>query len=145
MKFFIDTNLPMYAAGKAHPLKESSLKILESIAKNEISAVTDTEVFQEILYRFFRIGRKEMGMAVFDGFAKIMHGSILPIGYKDIMTARKLAVIKEYDSLQPRDLIHLSVMINHGIKNIITADKDFEKAGKDGFITVIHPGKYSYL
>ena len=142
MKFFIDTNVPMYAAGKEHPLKNSCLKILESIAKNEISVVTDTEVLQEILYRFFSIGRKDIGMSVFDGFAKIMHGSILPVGYKDIMIARELAGRKEYDRLQPSDLIHLSVMINHGIKNIITADKEFEKAGTVGLITVIQPDSY---
>ncbi len=140
MKFFIDTNVPMYAAGKEHPLKNSCLKVLESIAKNEILAFTDTEVFQEILYRFFSIRRKEIGLSLFDGFVKIMHGAVMPVGYKDIMVARELAGKKEYENLQPRDIIHLSVMINHGIETIITADKEFEKVG---IISVIHPEYYN--
>ena len=53
-----------------------------------------------------------------------MSGSILLIDAIDIQRARQLA--EEYVALSPRDLIHLSVMIRHDLKIIITADKGFD-------------------
>ena len=34
--------------------------------------------------------------------------------------------LEQYASLSPRDLIHLAVMLNHAIMEIITADTAFE-------------------
>jgi len=53
MKVFIDTNIPMYAAGKEHSFKAPSISLLHAIADGELDAVTDCEVFQEILHRHF--------------------------------------------------------------------------------------------
>lgn len=135
MRVFIDTNIPMYAAGKEHPLKKSCLFILESIAKGEMEAFTDTEVLQEILYRYFNINERETGLKIFDLFATIMDGSILPVRHSDIMQARLLAEKEAADNLSPRDLIHLAVMLNNGIKHIITADRGF--AGIPGIEVII--------
>lgn len=49
--YFIDANVPMYAVGSSHLLKEPCVAVLESIAQGEVSAVTDVEVFQEIAHR----------------------------------------------------------------------------------------------
>ena len=136
MRVFIDTNIPMYAAGKDHPLKKSCLNILESTAKGEIEAFTDAEVFQEILYRYFYINQRKTGFEVFDLFAIIMDGSILPVRHGDIMQARLLAEKEAAYYLSPRDLIHLAVMLNNGIRHIVTADLGF--AGFPG-IEVIAP------
>lgn len=125
MKIFIDTNIPMYAAGKDHPFKEKCYGILESIAREEIEAYTDTEVLQEILYRYFYINQRETGFEIFDLFATIMDGVILPVLHGDIMLARLLAEKDETIMLYPRDLIHLAVMLNNGITRIITADRGF--------------------
>ena len=127
MKVFIDTNIPMYAAGKDHPFKKKCLDILDSIAREEIEAYTDTEVLQEILYRYFYINQRETGLEIFDLFATIMDGAILPVLHGDIMLARLLAEKEETVMLYPRDLIHLAVMMNNGIKQIITVDRGFLK------------------
>lgn len=125
MKVFIDTNIPMYAAGKEHPLKKKCLGILESIAREEIEAYTDSEVLQEILYRYFYINQRESGFEIFDLFATIMDGVILPVLHGDIMLARLLAEKEVTSNLSPRDLIHLAVMLNNDIKRIVTADRGF--------------------
>ncbi len=125
MKVFIDTNIPMYAAGKDHPFKKKCLGILESIARDDIKAYTDTEVLQEILYRYFYINQRETGFDIFDLFATIMDGVILPVLHSDIMLARLLAEKEETVKLSPRDLIHLAVMLNNGIRHIVTTDREF--------------------
>ena len=125
MKVFIDTNIPMYAAGKDHPFKKKCLGILESIARDDINAYTDTEVLQEILYRYFYINQRETGFDIFDLFATIMDGVILPVLHSDIKLARLLAEKEETVKLSPRDLIHLAVMLNNGIRHIVTTDRGF--------------------
>ncbi|MDO9535526.1 MAG: type II toxin-antitoxin system VapC family toxin [Bacillota bacterium] len=136
MIVFIDTNIPMYAAGKEHPLKDSCLDIMRSVASGDLKAYTDTEVFQEILYRYFSINKREFGLQLFDTYSLIMHGSVLSVHHEDMILARKLSDEISNAILSPRDLIHLAVMLNHGIGHIITTDRAFEKIGS---IQVIYP------
>lgn len=121
---FIDVNIPMYAAGVDHPLVEPSRRVMAAVASGQIDAVTDAEVFQEILYRYFHIGQKEKGLRVFDHFFQIMLGRILPIEDLDVQQARELA--DRYPALSPRDLVHLAVIVRQQIEDVITADTTFE-------------------
>lgn len=121
---FVDVNLPMYAAGAPHPLREPARRVIRAIATGQLAAVTDAEVFQEILYRYLHIGEREKGFRVFDRFYRIMIGRILPVEEADVLHARGLA--ERYPALSPRDLFHLAVMVRHGLTEIITADTGFD-------------------
>ncbi len=125
MKIFIDTNIPMYAAGKEHHLKSGCVKILDAAASGELEAFTDSEVFQEILYRYYHINQIDIGFQVFDLFSTIMNGNVLPVKYQDVNQARLLAESELAAGLSPRDLIHLAVMLNNGIDTIATTDRAF--------------------
>ncbi|MBI4305796.1 MAG: type II toxin-antitoxin system VapC family toxin [Chloroflexi bacterium] len=121
---FIDTNIPMYAGGRAHPLREPARRVIRAIVAGSIEAVTDPEVFQEILYRYFHIGERAKGLQMFDTFFRIMEGHVLPIGDSDLLAAREFA--ERYPKLGPRDLIHLGVMVRQEVAEIITADLAFD-------------------
>jgi len=58
---FIDANLIMYPVGSPRPLRDPCRHILEKIKSRKIFGVTNTEVLQEILYRYFSVGRKAHG------------------------------------------------------------------------------------
>ena len=118
---FVGTNVPMYAAGVPHPLREPCQRVIRTVATGKLDAVTNAEVFQEILYRYLHIGQREKGFLVFDHFHRVMLGHILPIEDTDVVRARELA--EQYLTLGPRDLIHLAVMEHHQIQNIITTDR----------------------
>jgi len=62
--YFIDANVPMYAVGAEHPLKAPCLRVLESIARGELRAVTDAEVLQELLHRYTALGRRREAVEV---------------------------------------------------------------------------------
>ena len=127
MSIFLDTCIPMYAAGKKHPYRKNCQEIITAAAAGKMEVNTNTEVFQEILYRFFHIGEKQRGFQLFDSFFKIMEGQILAVTAADIFLARELAGKYSKDGLSPRDLIHLAVMINNGIDKIITTDRKFSR------------------
>lgn len=120
---FIDTNIPMYAAGAPHTLREPSQRVIAAIVSGDIDAVTDAEVLQEILYRYFRVGERAKGFTVFDSFYRIMLGRILPVEDSDVLRARELAA--RYPALSPRDLIHAALALRHQALDVITADRGF--------------------
>ena len=123
-RLFIDTNVPLYAAGGEHPLREPCQRLIRAIAAGELEAMTDVEVFQELLHRYFHIGQRQTGLLLFDHFHRIMLGHVLPIDDAILLRARELA--DEHPSLSPRDLVHLAVMERYQLQEIITADKGFE-------------------
>ncbi len=122
---FIDTNVPMYAAGAPHPLREPAQRVITAIADGALDAVTDAEAFQEILHRYFAIGRRDDGLSIFDAFHRVMAGTVLPVTDDDLLRAR--ALTDEHPGLSPRDLIHLAVMSHAHIHDIISSDKGFDQ------------------
>jgi predicted nucleic acid-binding protein len=52
VKVFIDSNIPMYVAGRDHPLREPARRFLARVRAGEVEGCTSTEVLQEILYRY---------------------------------------------------------------------------------------------
>lgn len=121
--FFVDTNIIMYALGKEHPLRSPCRKYLESIKNGEIVVVTNTEVLQEILYRYFSIQMPAMAEKTCIAM-KVFCKRIYPVTLDEI--AKALLLLKEYRSLNPRDAIHAATMLNNGIEKIISADSHFD-------------------
>ncbi len=121
---FVDTNVPIYASGSAHPLKAPCLEILRIIIDNESAFVTDAEVLQEILHRYLGIRRLENGIRTLADFSEVMRGRIESIVAVDVLTAGALA--PQFIRLSARDLIHLAVMRRIGVTRIVSADGGFD-------------------
>ena len=114
----------MYAAGNPHPSKESSLALLERIAAGRLRAVTDTEVLQEILYRFWALKLVAKGMDLLDHFILAVP-VVLPVTKRDMVRARAL-LVREF-GLSPRDAVHAAVLLNNGLKTIYSYDRHFDR------------------
>jgi uncharacterized protein len=123
MTVFVDANIPMYAAGSAHPAKKPCIAFLRKVAAGKMEAATDAEVFQEILHRFAAIERREDGFRLFDLFSRVMQ-VVLPIERQDVVAARN--VLAQYGSLNARDAIHAAVMARRGIRRIYSYDAHFD-------------------
>ena len=52
---FVDSDIPMYIVGAAHPNKEAAGRLLERAIVDGEGLVTDAEVLQEILHRYVAI------------------------------------------------------------------------------------------
>lgn len=123
MKIFIDSNIPMYAAGKEHPNKAPALKFLERVRKNEVEACSSAEVMQEILYRYSSLQRYDLAETVYDLFAQICP-EIIPITIAETDRAKTLLVSNR--KISARDALHAAVMLNHEIHQIATYDSGFD-------------------
>ena len=121
---FIDTNIPMYAAGKDHPLRAACQIIMSRIAEGKIRAVTDAEVHQEILHRYISLRLARQACRLSSYFQEIVP-LILPVTIADVSRARQLS--EQHPHLNARDLIHAAIMLNHGISRIVSADTHFDR------------------
>ena len=55
----VDSNVPMYLVGAAHPHKVDAQRLLERCIADGERLVTDAEVLQEILHRYVAIDRRD--------------------------------------------------------------------------------------
>ena len=129
--YFIDTTVFMYARGKDHDYKKSCSNIILAIGsglfkKRLGQPVIDSELHQEILYRYSHIGKWDTAISLLSDLQK-MNIHTLPIGKEE--TSSIIDFSKKYidTGIPPRDIVHAAVMNINNIEKIITADKDFDK------------------
>jgi len=87
---FIDTHIPIYAAGRPHPLREPCVEILSLVVATPHRFVTNAEVFQELLHRYLSIDGMFLGQEIIRSFGSLMHGRIEPIYGGDVLNAASL-------------------------------------------------------
>jgi hypothetical protein len=121
---FIDSNIPMYGAGREHPNRDPSRRFLAAVQRNEIEVCTSTEVLQEILYRYSALKRRDLALKVYDLFTAICP-IVLDVTLADMNLARDL--LMDRHDLSARDAVHAAVMMNHGVESIATFDRDFDR------------------
>lgn len=121
---FIDSNIPMYLVGAAHPHKIDARQKLEQCISEKAVLVTDAEVFQEILHRYIAIERRDAVQPAFEtltAIADVVHG----INLEDAVRAKD--ILLGYTQLSARDALHIAVMERHGVSRILTFDRAFGK------------------
>lgn len=128
-RLFLDANIPTYAAGRSHPLKEPCKEVLVLSARRPDAFFTNAEVLQELLHRYLALKRFQDGKRVVEDFAAVMEGSVEGFLAEDVLLACRLA--ERYatgpgSGLAARDLLHAAVMLRDGSTRIVTADKDFD-------------------
>ncbi len=127
---FVDTSIPIYAAGRPSELKDTCTGLLEKIEEDGLKAAIDTEVIQEILYRFHRLDMDGEGLEL-SGHVLRLGMRVFPVVKRDIEDA--LLLFGKYSSsrVPPRDTLHTAVMLNNGITKVITLDKHFGEVIKE--------------
>jgi uncharacterized protein len=113
----------MYAAGATHPLRQPCRDALERAVRLNATLVTDSEVLQELLYRYFAIRRPEVAESVYRSTVRLCD-EVLPVSEGN--TARALELLLKYGRLSVRDAIHIATMEAKGLRLLVSTDKDFD-------------------
>jgi predicted nucleic acid-binding protein len=124
MTVFVDSNIPMYVAGREHPLREPARRFLAQARGGDFDLCTSTEVLQEILYRYAALNRRDLAGEVYDLFVQVCP-VVLPVTIAD--TDRARALITSQAHIDVRDAVHAAVMLNHDISTIATFDEGFDR------------------
>jgi predicted nucleic acid-binding protein len=120
---FVDSNIPMYLVGAAHPHKSEAQRALEKLIRARQRLITDAEVLQEVLHRYVAIDRRDAIQPAFDALLGIVD-EVLAVDNKTVERAKQ--IVLEYRRLSARDAVHLSIMEKHGIERILSFDSGFD-------------------
>jgi uncharacterized protein len=119
----VDSNIPMYLIGAPHRHKSDAQRLLEKLISDRQRLVTDAEVLQEILHRYVAIDRRDAIQPAFDALLEIVD-QVLPIDGGVVKRAKE--IVLGYRQLSARDAVHLAVMEQNGIEQILTFDTGFD-------------------
>lgn len=122
-QFFIDTNIFIYSVGREHPLKPACLNVIQSIRHQKIKAIINTEIIQEILYRYQSLKALPAGIRLVKEVI-LLADRILPVMERDLELA--LEILESHPQIETRDAFHAATMIHNGIKEIISTDSHFD-------------------
>ena len=121
---FIDSNIPMYLVGGAHPHKEDAQRMLEKYIVEGERLVTDAEVLQEILHRYVAINRLDAIQPAFDALLGVVD-EIFPVDLPAVERAKTLLFGRK--RLSARDALHLAIMLQQGVQRIMSFDSGFDR------------------
>lgn len=120
---FVDSNIPMYLVGAAHPNKIGAQRLLERAVADGTRLVTDVEVLQEILHRYVAINRREAIQPAFEALLGVVD-EIFGIELADAQRAKELLLARP--PLSARDALHVAVMERHRVERIMTFDRGYD-------------------
>ena len=127
LRVFIDSNVPMYVAGRDHPLREPARRFLARVRAGEIDGCTSTEVLQEILYRYVGLRRVDLALEVYELFVRVCP-VVFPVTLAD--TDRTRDLLRQAPGVGVRDALHAAVMLNDEVKRIASFDRGFDRHPK---------------
>lgn len=120
---FIDSNVPMYLVGAAHPLKAVARARLEEAISGGERLVTSAEVLQEILHRYVAIERREAIRPALDAILGVVD-EVYPVERADVEKAAE--VLAGRLRVSARDALHVAVMTRRRVKRILSFDGGFD-------------------
>ena len=121
---FIDSNVPMYLVGAAHPNKVDAQRRLETLVTQRARLVTDAEVLTEILHRYTAIERRGSIQPALDALLGIVD-EVRPVDRNTVERAKQLVL--QYPTLPVRAAIHVATMQLEGIENVLSFDPAFDR------------------
>ncbi len=124
---FIDSNIPMYLVGGPHPNKAHAQHVLETLTTQRQRLVTDAEVLQEILHRYVAIDRRDAIQPAFDSILAVVD-EVLPVDENAVDRAKQ--IVLGYRQLSARDAVHIAIMQQNGIEEIVSFDSGFDSYPK---------------
>jgi predicted nucleic acid-binding protein len=120
---FVDSNVPMYLIGAAHPHKVDAQRHLERLVSERERLVTDAEVFQEILHRYVAIDRRDAIQPAYDLLLAVVD-EVLPVDQHAVERAKDIVLSRR--RLSARAALHVAIMERHGIDRILSFDSGFD-------------------
>lgn len=121
---FVDSNVPMYLVGGAHPHHGDARWVLERAISRRERLVTDAEVLQEILHRYSAIQRLDAVQPAFDALLSVVD-EVLPTDVATVQRAKE--VLAGGVGLSARDCLHVATMEAAGVRRIMTFDTGFDR------------------
>ncbi len=121
---FVDTNVFMYAVGRAHPLKTEARDFFRKAFGSRLRLCTSAEVLQELLHAYLPVARLQTLDAALALVATVP--TQWPLEAEDVLLARALA--DDHPGIDARDLTHIASCRRRGTTELMTFDRGLAAA-----------------
>ncbi len=120
----LDTNVIVYARGRAHPYKSACTAVLADAEERADAYGIDVELCQELLDVYARRGERAYAVRL---VGEVLAGfpDPFPVTRREIEEAAD--IVKGYRGLTPRDAIHAAVVLTYGLEGIVSADRALDR------------------
>jgi hypothetical protein len=95
---------------------------MRQFERGDYDANVDTELFQEVLHRFWHREQIDRGIELFGVIADAFPDPF-PITIREVTVARD--ILSDLRTIAPRDAIHAAVVVVQKLEGIISADGGF--------------------
>lgn len=121
---YLDSNIFIFACSSNETVSGQCAKILDSVVKGKISAVTTLLTFDELFYTLYRDNGFEEAVLFSENFLAMPNLSLANVDSGTIHNS--LQLIKQY-RLAPRDAIHAATAQRYKVDVFVSDDGDFSK------------------
>lgn len=122
--YYLDANVFIYPALYEGEKARGAETLLEAVTAGEEQAATASLTLDEVVWILSRNVSRET--AIEQGRRILEFPNLRVLGVDTQQTLRALQYMERYDTLQPRDAIHLAAMDDHDIRIVVSDDADFE-------------------
>lgn len=121
---FVDSSIPMYLVGAAHPTKDAARRVLERSINLGERLVTSADIGQEFPHRYSHIGRLDAVQPAFDALLGVAD-EVIPVDERAVQTAKELLL--GLGGQSARDALHVAVMKQRGVERVMSCDSGFDR------------------
>lgn len=122
---FLDVNVAMYAAGRDHPYRKACAWVMTEITEGRLEAAISVEIIQEVLHRYGQLRQERIAVPMATHLLQVVP-SVYSVTEADLRLTIGLFQRYAGRGLAARDLVHVAVMKNNGLDDIISTDKRFD-------------------
>ncbi|MEX2099909.1 MAG: PIN domain-containing protein [Acidimicrobiia bacterium] len=122
MAVFVDTNVFVYAVGKAHPLREPARRLLDAAAEGSLRITTTPDVVMEFTHVCSR-RRTRAAAVVLARDVALACAPMLDVSPADI--ARALDLFDRHRDLDAFDSLVAAMALNSTVDALVSADRGF--------------------
>jgi len=127
LKFYLDSNVFIYAILDRGEKGEAAGKILDAMENEKFSGATSQITFEEIVFVVWKEKGKDNAIEAGKSFLELNNLEIISVERRTDFLG--LEVMKE-TGLKPRDALHLASMELADLTEMVTEDSDFQKIGE---------------
>ena len=121
---YVDSNVPMYLVGAAHPNKTRTIELVSQLLSARERLVTSAETFQEIIHRYLAIADRQHLDAAYEAL-EAMVSQTGEVTKADVDVARALSIT--HQGLSSRDCLHVAVMKRMGCTKLWSFDSGYDR------------------
>lgn len=121
---YLDANVFVFAVLDKGERGQRARELLRAVATGEERATTSSLTIDEVVWILQGEGPREVAIQEGKRLMALPNLEVFDVTAEDVFHA--LSLMEDYGRLDPRDAIHASVAVGHGVHTVVSDDPDLE-------------------